>query len=150
MTKSSAYRTKVPWRSVQVRWPLHKKPGPAHAGRCWPAAGKLRLPAEFPLRPGFFGPCPSSSTTGLLQPQPDQPQHRSIRNTAPEPSHQWVVGDAVKVAGQIRVVHFPPAFRVGLRSAPAPPRALRPGRNPCEQSRNSASKIGSMTSKTAI
>ena len=44
------------------------------------------------------------------KPHPDQFQHRSIRNPSLYCLHQSILGDRIKVAQQIRVIHLPPSF----------------------------------------
>ena len=44
------------------------------------------------------------------KPHPDQFQHRSIRNPSLYRLHQSIMGNGIKVARQIRVIHLPPSF----------------------------------------
>ena len=44
------------------------------------------------------------------KPHSDQLQHRSIRNPFLNHSHQLVMGNAVKIAGKIRIIYLPPTL----------------------------------------
>ena len=58
-----------------------------------------RLPSA--LRPSLSG----GSTTGALQPHPDQLQHRPVHDPHAQARHQLVVRNRIEVALQVRVVH---------------------------------------------
>ena len=84
-----------------------------------------------------------------FEPLSNQPQNRAVHDAHPHTSDELVLRNAIEVAGQVRVIHR----RLALRQVPADDsqRIVRrpPGRNPCEQSSKSASKIGSRISNTA-
>ena len=106
---------------------------------------------DAPLRSPLFGTMDAAVLfhNRTLKPLPDQFQDTPVGYAPLELYHQLLMGNAVKVARKIRIIHLlPPEFEIaadlveGSVGAPL-------GRKPWEQSRKSASKIGSRIRSTA-
>jgi hypothetical protein len=84
-----------------------------------------------------------------VDPMLDQSEHTSVHYAHPHASHQLVVRDAVEVTLHVCVDHR--AAALGEVLADDFQRIVRaaPGRNPCEHSKKSDSKIGSRMRNTA-